>query len=260
MAFETLIVTDRGSIRTITINRPDVLNALNQQVLQELSGALDEVTAAKSIRAIVITGAGEKAFVAGADISAMKKMRPAEAEAFSRFGHGVMDKIETLPVPVIAAVNGFALGGGLELALACDFIYAADTAKLGLVEANLALIPGFGGIGRLSRRIGIARAREFLYCAHIATSEEALRIGLANKVFAPSAVLEEAVKTAQHMAEKGPYALEVVKRLLRTGQDSKLTVANRLEQHSFGLMFSTDDVAEGITAFLDRRKPDFVGK
>ncbi len=260
MAYETLIVTDRGPTRIITINRPDVLNALNRQVLVELSSALDDVEGADSVRAAVITGCGDKAFVAGADIASMKKLRPAEAEYFSNLGHRVMDKIEQTRVPVIAAVNGFALGGGLELALACDFIYAADTAKLGLVEVNLGLIPGFGGIARLVRRIGVSKAREFIYTAHIAKAQEALEVGLVNKVFGPEQVVEEAVKTAQHIAEKGPYAVEYAKLVIHDGQDADQGTANRLEQHSFGLMFGTDDASEGITAFLDKRKPHFQRK
>ena len=260
MAFETLIVADRGATRVITVNRPDVLNALNHVVLQELGRAVEEVAAADDIRALVLTGAGEKAFVAGADIAEMKGKRPNEAEAYSRLGHDVMDALAELPVPVIAAVNGFALGGGLELALACDFIYASENAKLGLVEVNLGLIPGFGGVARLVRRIGVARAREFIYTAHIAKADEALRVGLVNRVTPPGDVVDEAVKTAAIIADKGPYAIALAKRMILEGQNVDHRTANLLEQRSFGLVFGTEDAHAGIEAFLEKRAPVFSNK
>jgi enoyl-CoA hydratase len=258
MAYDTLIVSDRGPTRVITINRGDVLNALNKRVLKELEEALFDVERNDKIRAVVVTGAGDKAFVAGADIGEMKGLSPTEAEAMSAVGHRVMDRIEELRVPVIAAVNGFALGGGLELALACDFIYASENAKLGLVEVNLGLIPGFGGVARLVRRVGVARARELIYTARTLKADEAHALGLVNKVVPAGTVVDEACKTAQLIAEKGPYGIEVVKRLVYDGQDADHRIANTLEQHSFGLIFGTNDSQEGITAFLEKRTANFT--
>lgn len=260
MAYDTLIVTDRGPVRVITLNRPDVLNALNKKVLNELDSALSEADRAESVRAIVLTGAGEKAFVAGADIAEMKGLSCAEAECFSGLGHRVMDHVENVRVPVIAAVNGFALGGGLELALACDFIYASDNARLGLVEVDLGLIPGFGGMARLARRVGIARAREMIFTGKKLKAEEARAVGLVNKLVAEGEVVEHAVKTASLIAEKGPYAVEYAKRVLIEGQDADHRMANRLEQHSFGLIFGTKDSAEGIEAFMEKRKAKYERK
>jgi enoyl-CoA hydratase len=258
MAYDTLIVIDRGPTRVITINRGDVLNALNKRVLKEIDEALSDVDKNEKIRSVILTGAGEKAFVAGADLNEMKGLSPADAEALSAAGHRVMDRIEELRVPVIAAVNGFALGGGLELALACDFIYASDNAKLGLVEVNLGLIPGFGGVARLVRRIGIARARELIYSARVMKADEALAVGLVNKVVTAGTVVDEACKTAQVIAEKGPYGVEMVKRLVYDGQDADHRIANTLEQHSFGLIFGTQDSQEGISAFLEKRSANFT--
>ncbi len=260
MAYETLIVIDRGPIRIITVNRPDVLNALNRKVLCEIGDAVGEIEKCSDIRAVIITGGGEKSFVAGADIAEMKTIAPAEAEEMSRYGHTVMERIESLNVPVIAAVNGFALGGGLELALCCDFIYASENARLGLVEANLALVPGFGGLARLSRRVGVAMARELVFTASVIKPEEAQRIGLVNKVFPAGEVVEAAVKCGNTIAEKGPFAVETAKRLLVQGQDADQRTANCLEQQAFGLVFGTEDHHEGIGAFLEKRKPTFTGR
>lgn len=264
MSFENLLVEDDGPVRVITVNRPSVLNALNRKTVAELERAIDDVAAgvskASAARAVVLTGAGEKAFVAGADITEFNAFSPDEARGYSAVGHAVLDKLGSLPVPVIAAVNGFALGGGLELALACDFIYAADTARLGLVEANLGIIPGFGGVARLSRRVGKAMAAEMIFSAAQVKADEALRIGLANKVFPLASLLAEAKKTAATIAEKGPLAVASVKRLLRDGENADLRVANSLEASAFGLVFSTGDKAEGVAAFLEKRKATFPGK
>ena len=260
MAYDTLIVIDRGPVRTITINRPEVLNALNQRVLSDLDEALDDLEASEAIQAVIVTGAGEKSFVAGADISEMKKFSAKEAELASKRGQDIFERFEKLNKPVIAAVNGFALGGGLELALACDFIYASENAKLGLVETNLGLIPGYGGIGRLCRRVGVAQAKELIFSAKMCSAEEAQGLGLVNRVCPPGEVVDAALKTASVMGEKGPYAIELVKRILTDGQDADLRTANRLEQHSFGLVFASQDSQEGISAFLEKRRAQFTGK
>lgn len=256
--YKNLMVSDKGTTRMVTIHRPEVLNALNKQTLEELELALYD--AGKSVRALIITGAGEKSFVAGADISEMKDLKPIEAERLSRLGHRVLDLIGQLPIPVIAAVNGFALGGGLELALACDFIYASDNASFGLVEAKLGLIPGFGGVARLCRRVGEARAKEMMFSAAILNSEEALRMGLANRVVTSAELLASALLCAEKITSKGPHAIALIKGLVREGQNTGLSVANALEQRSFGFVFGSADHDEGIRAFLEKRSPQFEGR
>jgi enoyl-CoA hydratase len=254
MSFDTLLIADDGPIRTITLHRPAALNALNRRTMDELGQAVADVAAAPSIRALIVTGGGEKAFVAGADITEFNSFSPDEARAYSRVGHRVFDSLGHLDIPVIAAVNGFALGGGLELALACDFIYASDTARLGLVEANLGLVPGFGGVARLARRVGTAMAAELLMTATQLKADEALRLGLVNKVV-PAAELLAAVKaTATTMTQKSPLALGAVKRLLREGEGCDLRTANSFEQTAFGLAFSTQDCKVGVEHFLAKHK------
>lgn len=262
MTFENLLVVDDGPVRVLTVNRPAALNALNRRTMEELGVAIAEVAATPSIRALVITGGGEKAFVAGADITEFNAFSPDEARAYSRKGHTVFESIGQLDIPAIAAVNGFALGGGLELALACDFIYASDTARLGLVEANLGLIPGFGGVARLARRCGTAMAAELLMTAAQLKAEEALRVGLANKVVPAADLLETATATAKTMASKGPLAIGAVKRLLREGEGCDVRTANSFEQTAFGLAFSTEDCKLGVEHFMAKGKgpAPFVGR
>jgi enoyl-CoA hydratase len=260
MAYENLIMTEKGSTRIITINRPTVLNALNKKTLSELEQALIEIKHEGPVRAVVITGAGEKSFVAGADIGEMKNLTALEAEQFSRVGHRVFDLIGQICVPVIAAVNGYALGGGLELALACDFIYSSEHASFGLVETKLGLIPGFGGIARLARRVGDAMAREMIFSAAQINADEALRIGLVNRVVRDGEVVSCAVSVAETIAKRGPYAVSLAKSLIRDGQDSGLKIANSMEQRGFGLVFGSRDHSEGIRAFLDKRAPNFEGQ
>jgi enoyl-CoA hydratase len=251
-------VTHEGHVSTLTINRPDKLNALSTEVLEDLRAAVAQLGERGDVRAAVITGSG-KAFVAGADIAAMKNMTEVEGRSFGAFGHAVFESIEQLRVPVIAAVNGFALGGGCELALSCDFIYASSKAKFGQPEVNLGIIPGFGGTQRLPRRVGRAIARELIYTGKMIDAGEALRIGLVNAVFEPEALMTEALKTANEIAAKGPLAVAAAKRLIRDGMDMALPEANRLEQAAFGRGFGTADQREGMTAFLERRAPSFEG-
>ncbi len=260
MTFQNLLVDDKGAIRTITFNRPTVLNALDRKTVDELEQAIAAVAASSSVRAVILTGSGEKSFVAGADITEFNALAPEQARAYSAKGHRVLDSIGLLDVPVIAAVNGFALGGGLEVALACDFIYASDNARLGLVEANLGIIPGFGGVARLARRVGRAMASELIFSAGQVKADEALRIGLVNKVVPLAELLTSATTIAEAMASKGPLAVGAVKRLLREGENVDLRVANSLEATAFGLVFATDDRKVGVDAFLAKQKAAFTGK
>lgn len=245
-------------IGVLTIDRPDRLNALDRDVLADLRKALSDAGGSAGLRCLVVTGAG-KAFVAGADIDAMKDMDPEQAKEFAAFGHGTFDMIETLPCPVIAAVNGFALGGGCELALACDFIYVSTKAKLGQPEVKLGVIPGFGGTQRLTRRVGAARARELIYTGRMVDAEEAVRIGLANAAFEPDALMDEARKTAATIAQMGPIAIAAAKRVILDGADMLLSEANGREIDAFARCFASGDQKEGMAAFLEKRAAKFQG-
>lgn len=249
---------DRENVRIIVIDRQEALNALNESVLLQIETAIDAFASESSLRVGIITGAGERSFVAGADIAEMRSMSTVSAENFSKLGHRVFNKISACKKPVIAAVNGFAFGGGLELALACDFIFASENARLGLVETRLGLIPGFGGIARLSRLVGQAKAAEMIFSGAQIDAEEAKAIGLVNRVTKPLEVVEEACRMAKEIAKRGPYAVSVVKKLIFEGKDVDLRTANSMEQKSFGLIFSRPEHEEGIKAFLEKRTPSFV--
>jgi enoyl-CoA hydratase len=249
----------RGAVALLTLDRADALNALDRELLQDLEVRIAEVTPDASVRALVLTGAG-RAFAAGADIAQMRGMTPAEAESFSRLGHRVFGALEALPIPTIAAVNGYALGGGCELASACDWIYASAKARFGQPEVNLGIIPGFGGTSRLARRVGLARAKEMVLTGVPLPAEEALRIGLVNRVFPPEELLAGALAAGETIAAKGPLAVATAKRIMQEGQDVDPRVAHALEQHAFGLVFSTEDRAEGMSAFLEKRDPVFKGR
>jgi enoyl-CoA hydratase len=250
----------RGEVALLTLSRPEQLNALSSRMLGALAARVAEVAADPALRAVIVTGSG-RAFAAGADIAEMQRMTAQEALAFSRLGHDTFAALEALPVPVIAAVNGFALGGGLELALACDWIYAARRARLGQPEVNLALIPGFGGTSRLPRRVGPGWARELVLTGEPVGAETAERIGLVNRVFEDeAALLEGALATAQALAKKGPLALARAKRVLHEGQDADLRVAHALEQQAFAALFASEDRDEGLAAFVEKREPRFRGR
>ena len=249
-----------GAISTLTIQRPEVLNALNVEVLVALKRAADEVRARPEARVLIVTGAGDKAFVAGADIASMRDISLQEARLFASKGHAAMDAIAALPIPVIAAVNGFALGGGCELALACDFIYASDRARFGQPEVSLGLMPGFGGTQRLARRVSVGVARELIYTGAIIDAQEALRIGLVNKIIPGDQLLAEVDKTAQLMASKAPLAIQAAKRVISEGLDNALADGNEIEREAFVACFKTADKAEGVSAFLEKRAPSFKGQ
>ena len=260
--FATLRITQDGPLATITIAREPQLNALSEQVIAELIGAVTALETSDDVRVVAITGAGDKAFVAGADIAEMSAISPIQAQAFSEMGNALGDAIEHSDRPYIAQVNGFALGGGCELALACDFIYAADHAKLGQPEVKLGVIPGFGGTQRLARRVGIAKAKELCMTGDTIGAAEALRIGLCDAVF-PAAELAGKVRdVAGRIAANGPLAVAAVKRVMHQGQSTTLEHALRLETNEFGLLFATADQREGMAAFLakPRRAPQFKGQ
>ncbi|MGB1016013.1 MAG: enoyl-CoA hydratase/isomerase family protein [Nannocystaceae bacterium] len=258
--YKTLLVEDYGSIRLVTINRPKALNALNPTVIDELTQVFQAIAEAKDVGGAVITGAGEKSFIAGADIVAMAEMAPEDAKSFAQRGHAFGELLASLPIPVIAAVNGFALGGGCEVALACDFIYASEKARFGQPEVNLGVIPGFGGTQRLLRRVGLARALELCMSGDIIKADEALRIGLCNRVAPHGQVVEEAIKTATNIASKGPLAVASAKRVLHQGANLELPAANQLEVDAFAQLFASADQREGMAAFLAKRPPAFSGK
>jgi enoyl-CoA hydratase len=248
-----------GSVALLTLDRPDALNALNPTLLDALDVALKAIEADSGVRALVVTGAG-RAFVAGADIAAMTTMTPLEAEAFSMRAHAIFERLEGLSIPTIAAVNGFALGGGCELALSCDWIYASNKARIGQPETKLGLIPGFGGTSRLVRRVGLAHAKELIMIGEPITAEEAARIGLVNRVHSPEELMDAALGAGQAIAERGPVAIRIAKRVMQQGQDADVRTAHALEQQAFGLVFATQDRVEGTTAFVEKRDPDFKGR
>jgi enoyl-CoA hydratase len=259
MSFETLLVERDGAIAVVTINRPKVLNALNTQTMRELGSVMDDLQQSSSVRAIVLTGAGEKAFVAGADINELAVLSPADGKEHARAGQRVLDRIEQLGKPVVAAINGFALGGGCELAMACTIRIAADTAKLGQPEINLGLIPGYAGSQRLPRLVGRGLAFEILLSGDMISAARAYEIGLVNRVVPAGELLNEAKKMAAALAAKAPVATRYILESVSRGADMPLAEAQFLEASLFGLVASTDDMKEGTRAFLEKRKPDWKG-
>ncbi len=256
-----LVLVERaGALALVTLNRPDKMNALNQELVAALYGVWSDLDHDPTVLAAVLTGAGEKAFAAGADIAAMSKMTIAEAKAFSDLGHTVLHRMESVHFPIIGAVNGFALGGGCEVALACDFLYASDRARFGQPEVNLGVIPGFGGTQRLARRVGIARARELCMTGDMIGADEALRIGLVNAVVPQAELVAKARATAEKIASKGPLAIAQCKRVLQRGEDVPLPVANELEAQAFSWLFGSEDQKEGMSAFLEKRTAAFKGR
>jgi enoyl-CoA hydratase len=258
--FENISLMIEGTTATVTIDRPKVLNALNRATLVELLRVFDGLKTDRAIRAVVLTGAGEKAFVAGADIAEMAGLTSAEALRFAEMGHDLGDAIERLRVPVIAAVNGFALGGGCEIALACDFIYASDRAKFGQPEVALGVIPGFGGTQRLARRIGIGRAREMVLGGAPIDAAKALLWGLANDVVSAAELLPRVYGVAKTIAAKGPLAVAAAKRVMNAGADVPLAVAHEMERQAFAVLFDSKDQKEGMAAFGAKRAPAWTGE
>ncbi|HEX4512682.1 MAG TPA: enoyl-CoA hydratase-related protein [Polyangiaceae bacterium] len=256
---DVLQVSRDGAVVTLTLNRPDKLNALNAELVGALKEAVDRLSKDPSVGVAILTGAGEKAFAAGADIAAMAKMSVAEAQGFSDLGHAVGHAIETAHFPVIGAVNGFALGGGCELALACDFLYASDRAKFGQPEVKLGVIPGFGGTQRLARRVGVGLARELCYTGTIIDAQHALRINLVNAVVPGAELMSKVLDVARTITAMGPKAVAACKQVLLQGPDLPLREANALEARTFASLFSTDDQREGMAAFVEKRPARFKG-
>jgi len=259
--YERLLVEDRGPVRVITINRPEKLNALNAGVLADLRAAFAEARGDAAVRAVVLTGAGEKAFVAGADIGELSEKNTLTGKAQTLLGQAILSEIEAMPVPVVAAVNGFALGGGLELALSTHMRVMAATAKVGLPEVKLGLIPGYGGTQRLPRLIGKGRALEMILSGEMVGAETALSWGLANRV-APSAkeCVDVAIELVRPMVERAPLALAGALEAVRRGVDVDLPEGLRIEADLFSLMCTTEDMKEGTKAFLEKRAAKFQGK
>ncbi len=260
MAYENLLVERDEAVSIITINRPAVLNALNANVLAELGRALDEARDDDTVRAIIVTGAGEKAFVAGADINELAVQTPVSGREHARRGQALFNRLERLGKPVIAAVNGFALGGGCELAMACTLRLAADTAKFGQPEINLGLIPGYGGTQRLPRLVGRGRALELLLTGAPIAADEAFRIGLVNRVVPAAQLMGEARALARALAAKPPVAARYILDAVTSGQDMSFADGLDYEATLFGLVATTEDMREGTRAFLDKRKPAFHGR
>ena len=249
-----VLLEKKGHYAVATINRPKALNALNSQVLEDLNELVDLVAADEEIRALVLTGAGEKAFVAGADIGEMSTLTKAEGEAFGKKGNDVFRKLETMAIPTIAAINGFALGGGCELSMSCDIRICADTAVFGQPEVGLGITPGFGGTQRLARLVSPGMAKQLIYTARNIKADEALRIGLVNAVYPAEELMAAAEKMADTIAKNAPIAVRACKKAINEGLDVDMDAALVIEEKLFGSCFETYDQAEGMGAFLEKRK------
>ena len=259
-SYENLLFERDGGVAVVTINRPKVLNALNSATLDELRRVLLAIRRDEAVRCVVITGAGEKSFIAGADINELAVQTPVSGRDHARTGQHVLDLLENLGKPVIAAINGFALGGGCELAMACTIRIAADTARLGQPEINLGIIPGYAGTQRLARLIGRGRALDMLLTGEHVNAAEAFRLGLVNRVVPASQLMDDARKLAASLAAKAPIAMRFIIDAVNKGLDMPLAEAQNYEATLFGLVASTEDMREGTKAFLEKRKAEFRGK
>ena len=254
-----LLYEEKGHVGVLTINRPEALNALNSEVIAELTAKLDEIAASK-IRCLVVTGSGEKSFVAGADIGEMKDLNPEQAEKFSIEGNVVMEKIENLPMPTIAAVNGFALGGGAEVALSCDIRIASENASFAMPEVGLGILPGYGGVQRLTRVVGISKAKELAFTANRVKAQEALTIGLVNAVHPAGELINAAMQMAEKIASNSPVGVQAAKKVANGSVGLTLDKSTRFEAKMFGMCFATNDQKQAMAAFVEKRKPEpFTG-
>jgi enoyl-CoA hydratase len=260
MAYENVLFEVRDGVGLLTVNRPKALNALNSRTIGELDAVLQEEAVDPAVKALVITGAGDRAFVAGADIAEMHGLSAEQARAFAAAGQRALARLEALPVVTIAAVNGFALGGGSELALACDLVYASEKARFGQPEVNLGLLPGFGGTQRLARRVGSMRALEIVLTGDMVDAARAKELGLCLDVVPAEKLLDHALAKAKVIASRGPLAVAAAKRVLRAGADAGLAEGLSHEAEAFGLLFATEDMREGTKAFLEKRAAQFRGR
>ena len=260
MAYENLLLDVSDMIATVTINRPKSLNALNRATVKELSAVLHEIALRDDVGVVLLTGAGEKAFVAGADITEMRDFSPVQALSFALFGQGVLEFMERMPQPVIGVINGYALGGGCELAMACDILVAADNARLGQPEVNLGIIPGYGGTQRLARLVGRNLAKELVLTGEMISAQRAYEIGIVNRVVPPADLMAAAREIASKILSKGPVAVKMAKMAMNRGLDLDLGNACALEANAFAVVFSTEDRGEGMAAFLEKRKASFRGR
>jgi enoyl-CoA hydratase len=260
MAYENLLIDRDGAVLVVTIHRPAVLNALNAATLSELRQVVEEAAADAAVRVLVLTGSGERSFVAGADINELAQQTPVSGREHARHGQALFTRIERLGKPVIAAVNGFALGGGCELAMACTMRLAADSAKFGQPEINLGLIPGYAGSQRLPRLVGRGRALELMLLGTPIAADEAWRIGLVNRVVPAAKLMEEARGLAQSLAAKAPIAVRYILEAVAGGLEMPFADAEDYEATLFGLVSTTEDMREGTRAFLEKRKPTFTGR
>ena len=261
--YNTLTFVMSEKFGTITINRPTKLNALNVELLSELKELLTELKEDDhfNVHGLIVTGEGEKAFIAGADIAEMSDMTPSDAYTFGQLGQNVTILFETLRVPVIACVNGFALGGGCEMAMSCDFIYATDNAVFGQPEVKLGLIPGFGGTQRLAKLVGRNNAKELIFSGRNVKADEALRMGLVVRTFSNKPeMIAEAMKTLKSCAANSPYAVSIAKKVMNEGIDLTIAEGLQLEKRQFSAIFSSEDMREGTRAFMEKRVPSFKGK
>jgi len=261
VSYEHLLIDREDNVAVLTINRPEKYNALNDEVVEEISAAMDELAADEEVRAIVITGAGDKAFISGADIGMLRDLQKSgDAVANSRRGQAMTLKVENLPKPVIAAVNGYALGGGLELAMACDIRLASENARLGQPEIGLGVSPGYGGTQRLPRLVGKGMAKLLIFTGDMIDAQEALRIGLVQRVVPQAELLTEAKALAGKLAAKSPLTLAACKEAINRGLEVDLERGLTIESLEFGVLRSTEDYEEGTSAFLEKRKPLFKGR
>ena len=260
MAYENLLYETRDGLAFITINRPKVLNALNRKTMEELNDAAGEAIADSEVRVVILTGAGEKAFVAGADINELAEQTPVSGRDYGLFGQSVLNKIENAPKPFIAAINGFAFGGGCELAMACHIRIASEKAKLGQPEVKLGLIPGYGGTQRLARLVGEGRAMQLNLTGEQISAEEAFRIGLVNEVVPPGDLMQEAEALANKIKANAPLAVRFAMEAIHHGLQGTLDEGLYLEATLFSLCATTEDMKEGTKAFLEKRAPNFQGK
>lgn len=260
MTYENILCEVDGALGRITFNRPKVMNALNHQTLTELAAALDELKANDAVRCLILTGAGDKAFVAGADINELAKMKAMQAKDVAFFGQQVFARLETMGKPSIAMVNGFALGGGLELALACTLRTASTSARVGLPEVSLGIIPGYGGSQRLARIAGPGVAREWILTGDMFGAEEAHRVGVINRLFAPEELEAGTLKLAKTILSRGPIAVRLAIEAIRRGMNMSQQEGEIIESDMFGLASTTEDMREGMSAFIEKRKPEFQGK